>query len=591
MALLCFCLVRAAAAPVSFTASLDRDTITLGENATLVLTLQGSSDDQPGPPPIPAIPGLNVGYAGPMTQISMVNGDTTYSITHNYRVTPTQVGQFTIPALTVVAGGARLTTQPLRLTVLKPSGPPPEAIASGSEPAFLRLVVPKQQFYLGEPMQAEIQVYARQGVGLSGIDRTSFPAEGFNVSQQMIPGAKRNVRIGSAVYQLLPVLFTVTPVKTGAMTLGPATFNAVLELPSQGRQRDPFFEHWGFPGFLSRGEQKQVVLATGATNLQCLPWPSQNVPPGFKGAVGDYSMTMTAGPTNLVAGDPITLRVRIAGHGALDSLVFPEQPAWPDFKTFAPVAKPAETAGPFGLQGARTFEQIVVPQSPEVKELPPFSFSFFDPSAGAYRTLTQPATPLLVRPGGSVAAPSFVAADRKTQDAPPPAQDIVDIKLRLGAVAQIGPPLLARPWFILLESVPVLVWAWALAWRKNTDRLANNPRLRRRRQLDRTVRNGLNQMRRLAAENQSDPFFATLFRLLQEQLGERLDLPASAITEAVVEERLRPRGVPEPLLAHVQEWFQRCNLVRYAPVKSAQELAALIPKFEATLHELQAIAA
>ena len=34
----------------------------------------------------------------------------------------------------------------------------------------------------------------------------------------------------------------------------------------------------------------------------------------------------------------------------------------------------------------------------------------------------------------------------------------------------------------------------------------------------------------------SDQFFATLSRLLQEQLGERLDLPASAITEAVIEE-------------------------------------------------------
>jgi len=96
-------------------------------------------------------------------------------------------------------------------------------------------------------------------------------------------------------------------------------------------------------------------------------------------------------------------------------------------------------------------------------------------------------------------------------------------------------------------------------------------------------------MRRLAAANQSDPFFATLFRLLQEQLGERLDLPASAITEAVIDEHLRPRGVPESVLGRVHELFQTCNLARYAPVKSSQELAALIPKFEASLRELQAL--
>jgi hypothetical protein len=426
-------------------------------------------------------------------------------------------------------------------------------------------------------------------VGLSGLERTSFPAEGFNVSQQMLRGTDRRARIGAATYQVLPILFTLKPVKTGVLNLGPATFNAVMELPSPDGRRDPFFEQFGMRSPFFRGEQKRVVLATEATNLQCLPWPSQNVPPGFNGAVGNYTMTVTAGPTNVMAGDPITLRVRIAGRGALDGLVLPEQPAWQNFKIFPPTAKPLESTDPFGLQGARTFEQIIVPQSAEIKELPQFSFSFFDPEAGTYRTLTQPATPLIVRPGGSVAAPTFVAAGRPAQDAPPPAQDIVHIKLRLGAVAQAGPPLVGRAWFILLQTVPVLAWVWALAWRRQADRLANNPRLRRRRQLTQVIRDGLAEMRRLAAENQSDKFFATLFRLLQEQLGERLDLPASAITEAVIEEHLRPRGAPETVLARVQELFQSCNLARYAPVKSSQELAALIPKFEATLRELQAL--
>jgi len=74
---------------------------------------------------------------------------------------------------------------------------------------------------------------------------------------------------------------------------------------------------------------------------------------------------------------------------------------------------------------------------------------------------------------------------------------------------------------------------------------------------------------------------------LQEQLGERLDLPASAITEAVIEERLRPRGVPESTMTSLQELFQTCNLARYAPLKSGQELAAIIPRLETVLGKLQ----
>jgi hypothetical protein len=135
----------------------------------------------------------------------------------------------------------------------------------------------------------------------------------------------------------------------------------------------------------------------------------------------------------------------------------------------------------------------------------------------------------------------------------------------------------------------VLAWLSAVVWRRRAEQLANNPRLRRRRQVAQVIRRGLLELRRHATDNKSDDFFATLVRLLQEQLGERLDLPASAITEAVIEERLRPRGMPQATLASLHELFQTCNLARYAPIKTSQELAAIIPKLEAILRELQGL--
>jgi hypothetical protein len=140
-----------------------------------------------------------------------------------------------------------------------------------------------------------------------------------------------------------------------------------------------------------------------------------------------------------------------------------------------------------------------------------------------------------------------------------------------------------------MQAIPALAFVSALFWRRQTERLANNPRLRRQRQVAQIVRDGLAQLRHCASRNQGDEFFATLFRLLQEQLGERLDLPATAITEAVIEERLRPRGVPEAILAPLQEQFQTCNVARYAPVKSSEELAAIIPRFEAVLRQVQGV--
>ena len=94
------------------------------------------------------------------------------------------------------------------------------------------------------------------------------------------------------------------------------------------------------------------------------------------------------------------------------------------------------------------------------------------------------------------------------------------------------------------------------------------------------------KLREHAAARRSDEFFATTFRLLQEQLGERLNVPAAAITEAVVEEKLPALGAPSELSQRLDELFQACNQARYAGATVAG-MEALIPKIEQTLADVQ----
>ncbi len=573
----------ATAGAATFTASLDHDTIALGDSATLSLKFEGGSPRAVPAPP--ATPNLQIAYVGQSSQVNFVNGQVNSSITHSFTLTPRQVGEFTIPALTAEVNGQRLSSQPLLLKVSR-TAPPPDAASASNQVAFLRLVLPKKEVYVGEVIVAELQLYLHSAVqNVQQFSLAALPADGFNVGK-MVEGQQRRMQVGNAVFSVVPLYLPLTAVKAGALTIGPVDCSVAVELPSSGQRRRDLFDPFGF---FPQNETRRVALSAEAQKLSVLPLPSANVPPNFNGAVGSYTMTISAGPTNVAAGDPITVRVQIAGRGALDALTLPEQKAWRDFKTYPPTAK-VETADSLGLQGVKTFEQIVAPQSAEIKELPPFSFNFFDPEQKAYRTLTQPPVQLVVRPGGATPAPVIAAARNSATENPPP-QDIVPLKQRLGTVAQITVPLAQQPWFLVLQGAPVLAWVAALIWRKRKDALANNPRLRRQRQVAQIVRDGLNDLRRLATDNNSDEFFATLFRLLQEQLGERLDCPASAITEAVIEERLRPGGAPEATLAALHELFQACNLARYAPVKTSQELAAVIPKLEATLRELRSLKA
>src|SRR5207245_7402500 len=279
------------------------------------------------------------------------------------------------------------------------------------------------------------------------------------------------------------------------------------------------------------------------------PLPTNNVPADFNGAVGSYSLNLALSTNAVTVGDPITLTVQIGGHGPIESLTLSSPEKWRDFKVYPPITK-VETTDQFGLDGTKTFEQAIIPENADTKELPPVSFSFFDPEQKSYHTVTHPATPIIVRPGPATPAqPTIVVTPTPSANEPKPAADIVHIKSRLGTLAQIRAPLIQQTWFVALQGLPLLAWLSVLLWRKREESLANNPRLRRQRQVAEIIRGGLAELRRLAAANQAEEFFATTFRLLQEQLGERLDLPAAAITEAVVEERLRPCGAPEETLA------------------------------------------
>ena len=586
IALLAAALFHGAAWAASFTASLDRDAIVLGEQATLSLTFEGGS---PRNVPAPNISGLQIVQAGNSQSMSWVNGAMTTTVTISFAVTPQRTGEFAIPALTADIGGQQVSTAPLKLTVGKASAPTADAVNSGNEVAFMKLNFPKSKMYSGETGVARLELYLRDDVqNFANFSLTASPTDGFSAGKTVeLQNQRRRVQIGNRVYTLIPLAIPLTAVKAGALTLGPFTASCVVVLPSQN-QNDPFAQ------FFNRGEQKQVNLTTEPVNIEALPLPEENRPANFSGAVGSFTMTATAGPSDVTVGDPITVRVKISGGGALDAVALPPQDAWKNFKTYPPTTK-LETSDQFGFQGTKTFEQIISPLNNDVHELPPLVFSFFNPEDGRYHTQKSLAAPLTVHAAGATPLPAMAANKNPAEEKQ--VQDILPLKNDLGTLTQLSvgrdavEPILLKPVFLAVQSIPVLAFLAAFIWRKRTDNLANNPRLRRQRAVAQLVRDGLGDLKKFATENKSEEFFALLFRLLQEQLGERLDCPATAITENVLDEHSALRTAPPTLRTALHELFQLCNQARYAPVRGTGELNSVAAKFEKAVGELQEVKA
>jgi hypothetical protein len=534
------------------------------------------------PPNFAVPPGLTLQYGGQSSQISIVNGQYSSTLAHNYVISATTSGEFTIPAIRVQVGGQTLSSTPLKLKVVKGQNPTGQGAEGTMQRAWVKLVVPKNGVYVGEALPVEIWLYFQQARDLH---LPALEAEGFTVNRILQP-TQNQTMVGGQPYNLLIFRSSVAAVKAGTLNLGPAQCGLSLLIAGAPRRRSPF-DIFNEPLFGGGGwEEHRVTLTSNTQTVQVLPLPTQNVPTNFNGAVGSYALDVRASPTNVAAGDPITLKIKISGRGTLETLTLPLAEG-PNFKVY-PSTNYVSSADQLALEGVKSFEFVVTPQSPDVKALPPITFSFFDPAQKSYRTLQGPDIPLVVRPSLVATPMPYLSGVSSTEhSSTPPPQDIVNIKARLGLVESLRPPLIRQPWFLAAQAVPVLIWLTVTVRRHSLERLSRNPRLRRQREVARLIATGLRDLRRRAEANQDEEFFATAFRLLQEQLGERLNLPASAITEAVVEERLPHWGVPLETLGLLHEVFQHCNQARYAPVRTNDNVLTLLPKVEAAIEALR----
>ncbi|HEY3863571.1 MAG TPA: BatD family protein [Verrucomicrobiae bacterium] len=557
-------LALAAGAEPRFEVSLDQTTVRVGESATLTMTF---TDCNPGAPNVPQIPGLQFSGGGSFTQYSNDNGQTSVQASYTVEVQPTHAGDFVIPAMTVDAGGTRLTSRALTLKAVQGNAPQNN---SGPETAMVRVAPGVTRMYLGQVIPIEIQCYF-----LNNVDRPQMPQ--FNGNNFIIgalptnPDRSRSQQ-GNNLYNCFNFRTTATATRAGVQSLGPVNWS----MNEWYGQRDIF-------GRLSR--TRPLTVTSDPVQITVLPIPTNGAPASFHGAIGKFALAQyDAGPVSVNVGDPITLKIRIAGTGSFDTVALPaSEQEWREFKTY-PATSKFEPSDAMQMQGSKYFEQVITPLNAEVKQLPAFAFSFFDPATAAFHTLNHAPVPLSVHAIAATPQPTVIASSASAPESQQENQDIVHIKPLAGAVAMAAPPLVRQPWFLALQILPPLAWVCALFWRRQKEKLANSPRLRRHRDVARKVREGLAQLPAQAAANDAAQFHATILRLLQEQLGERLDLPGPAITEAVLDDI---KGLDAGALALLRELFRACDQYRYTPEHTSQALASLIPKVKTALDALQ----
>src|SRR5580704_1886617 len=537
--------------------------IKLGESATLRVT---SLSGELKAVPLPTVSGLSFEEIGRSQGLEFVNGTSLPSSSILIRVTPQMAGIFSIPGLTpksepvvldVVSAddpnpsalGSRkpTPTRPLVATTPLPKGV--ELKAGGA--AFVHLVIPRHEVYVGESVPVDIEVGVRPGIvtslnGLPTLNGGEFTLN--NLSRQP---ERRDKVIDGSPFLVMTWHSVLAAVKPGDFSL---SVDTPLTVKINARSaEDMAFAAWLGGPFLQSMYNgiapKEITITSPASELKVLPLPTEGRPKGFGGAVGDFQVSSDISPARAAAGDPITLRLHVSGAGNFDRVdlsMFDHLDHW---KTY-PAKSSFNQGDAVGYKGEKVFEQPLIAAQPGEQSIPGLELSYFNPATRHYERARTPPIKVMIATSladSSLSAPAEAqnpngaAASQFAQGLRP------DHPLPRSSMNELRPLYFQMPFLALPAALAlILAGSWFV--------VRPNPARSTSKAAERT----LAQLAAAARRGDSSSFFDVARNALLQSFAARWQLPPDLVTVAELKSLL---GMPGE---DIEQLFALADEAKYA---------------------------
>ncbi len=582
----------ASAEDVAVRAAVEKTDAFVGEPFIFQIQVQGN--DHPDAPDVSALSNdFDVQTLGGQTNnsqsVTVVNGRMSTTVQRayvfNYRLSPKRTGVLNIPAMTLTVDGKAMSTQPIQLTGRKPEE---------TQDFKFRLELSSERCYAGEPVALTITWYLRKDVRNFSftlpilednrfvIEESTQPPDPrrelvrFPLGSQECIGEKGTDTLDGLQYTTLLFRKILIPRQAGTYDFPPATVACEARVGDQRRgarglfgdifDNDPFFGQ--------RGMFKSFVTPSNPLHLQVAEVPQQGRPANYSGLVGSYELDVSAAPTEVNVGDPITLTIRISGPPYLKAVELPPLENQPELAKHFKI--PKEMAAGKIEGNAKVFAQTVRAQDASVTEIPPIVLSYFDSKIGSYQEARSAPIPLIVHANRVVTADQAEGTavakvqNQLTQWKAGIAHNYEDFSALTDQAYGAGLWMCSAAGLTVL-GLPPLAYAGLAGFVFVRRRGLANPALRR------SKRAHAELAQRLRAIDQENPAaaYGVLLESLQAYLGAKLGLSAAALTYEDAAAPLTQRGADDALLLELREIFQECEASQYAGQSSDAGVRAL----------------
>lgn len=525
--------------------------IRLNETATLKLNFINLNPPQA--PALPDLAGFRVQFVGQEQHFQFTNGRQERRLTFNYQLQPESTGVFQIGPFTLDMNGQKIDIPAVGLEVLPPSG----GGADGQQQTlddmiFARFSLPRNEFYLHERFAIEVSLYYRSLQLHREIQFQNLPSTGLNLENFEELSGGREV-VNNEIFEVRRFRMQGVAIASGDVKLDPLL--RVHVLVERQRQRDPFFG--GFDDFFfGRHSTQPISVAIEPVDIAIRPLPAEGRPANFSGAVGRFNVDMSVQPAEVTAGEPVTLSLRITGIGNFENISMPPVDFGPEFRAYDP--KLTSTG-----RDHKQFEQVFIPRSDRITEVPPAEFTYFNPEQGAYQTITRGPFPLVVKAGERgdlqlVQAPSATTATDRT----PLGIDIIDVKR--GITPARADPSTNADISPALHLSPLLALAGLMFLQHRRQSIQGDVSRQRRSEAPRSARRALKQAEEALASGNSAALHEAIWQALADYVAHRCNLKAGEVSPDLITGKCRAGGLSEAHREKLDLLLRACEEARFA---------------------------
>ena len=564
---------------VTFTASAP-ETVAVGYQFRLTYTVNTSNvrDFQ-----IPSIADFDI-LMGPSrsTNIQIVNGNHSESLTYTYILRARTEGTFTIDGATITAGGNAMTSNSVTIKVL-PADEEPDASQSAqsgrqnnnrgsssggkqqgtsiaSDELFITATASKTNVYEQEAFLLTYKIYTV--VDLRGFENVKLPDfRGFHSQEVELPDDRkwslehykgRNYQ--TTVYRQ----FVLFPQQTGKLTIDAARFDAsVLKTVQVDDPFEAFFN--GMGGYV----EVKKTLTTPAITIEAKPLPDGK-PEGFGGGVGDFSISSSISSDNVKTNDAVTVRVVLSGTGNFKLISTPELKFPEDFEVYDPKTDDKLRLTSAGLTGNRVIEYLAIPRSAGDYKIPPLKFSYFDIKSHTYKTLTTEEYVLHVEKGAGDAT-SAIANFTSKEDLRILGEDIRFIRTGDVTLTPRGRMFFGSAAYWLIYVVAFVAFVALLVVRRRQIAANANVARVKTKKANKVAVKRMKTAGKLLAEGRKNEFYDEVSKALMGYVGDKLSIPMSRLSKDNIEEELRRHNVSDELTQGFLGVLNDCEFARFAP--------------------------